>query len=63
MVIKCIIHGHAYVKIDTIWINDAHDEMLASNYGGSIRAYSYDVYQCGRCLSEKRVATGNYTYI
>jgi len=55
---KCISNGHNYEKIREDWVGDLQDEFYASNYGTSVKYFSYDVFRCNRCLKEKRVYNG-----
>lgn len=58
MNLKCLINGHTYQKVREIEIGNFKDEMMASNYNTSIQYSGYDVYQCSRCLKEKRILNG-----
>lgn len=59
MNLKCFIKGHDYQKVKEHQLEeDLHDMFLASNYGTAVSYYEYDLYQCPRCLKQKRIYTG-----
>jgi hypothetical protein len=63
MNLNCLLHGHTYEKIGTRWINNMQDEYQATNIGGMIKSYEYEIYRCTRCLKEKLIYTGKDKFI
>lgn len=63
MSIYCLLHGHDYVKIEEVWVNNAEDEYHSTNIGGLVKSESHDVLRCIRCSKKKKVFNGKIKFV